>query len=115
MAERREEFDLLRWHPELILISRSPYTFKGFLSLSKSCNIHGKSFMKIKLTVPFYPNLDEMLLYFTENLRQSFNSDLKKLILNSIENRISLHSFLNHLKEYFTLQVVKYKLKFMFH
>ncbi|XP_051160141.1 E3 ubiquitin-protein ligase FANCL [Leptopilina boulardi] len=105
MSERREEFDLLKWHPELILISKSPYTFEGFLSLPKICNIHGKIFIKIKLIVPFYPNLDDMTVYFTENFKKSFKSDFQKLILNSLQNRISLHSFLNHLKEYFILQV----------
>lgn len=107
MYQRREELNLYKWHPELVLISRCPYTFEGFLNLPKICNIHGKTFVKMKLVVPFYPNLDDINVYFTENFRRSFKTDFQQLLENSLQNESSLHSFLNQLREYFLLQVKK--------
>lgn len=113
MYQRREELNLYKWHPELVLISRCPYTFEGFLNLPKICNIHGKTFVKMKLVVPFYPNLDDINVYFTENFRRSFKTDFQQLLENSLQNESSLHSFLNQLREYFLLQVVSVRSDFM--
>lgn len=78
---------MVNWHPEMILISESPVTWKGFLIISKSSYAAREAYcrrVKLKVILPNYPSLCNMQLKFGKQIvflrNKEFSSKVKKLM-----------------------------------
>ena len=80
--------------PTLVLLSSSPPTWKGFLTVvDKDRNYDLK--VKIKLIVPSFPRLENLEIYFGETIARAFDINFKNQIETITEKSESLTSFLH--------------------
>jgi len=92
---------LLKWHPEMILISESPVTWQGFLIISKSSYAAHEIYyprVKLKLIVPNYPSLYNMQVRFGKQITFLRNKELcskMKELMNTVH---TVSSFLTQLQ-----------------
>jgi len=76
--------EILKCHPEMILISESPVTWQGFLLVSElypTTNIRC-SRVKVKLVMPNYPSFDKARISFDKHIaflrNIGFSREVKK-------------------------------------
>ena len=106
-----DDFDeILTKHPEIILISKSPPSWKGFLSINNNYT-NCKMKIKVKLVVPSYPRLDNAIIHFGGNIAFLFGKHLKNQIDSIIKKSESVPCFFEELA---TVIVCKYYLYLIF-
>jgi len=92
---------LLKWHPEMILISESPVTWQGFLIIPKSSyaahEVHYPR-VKLKLVVPNYPSLHNMQVRFGKQIIFLRNKELCSKVKELINTVQTVSSFLTQLQ-----------------
>ncbi|XP_031789525.1 E3 ubiquitin-protein ligase FANCL isoform X2 [Nasonia vitripennis] len=81
MGDFDEMFQLF---PEMVLLSKSPPTWKGVITVRNSNNCKIK--VKVKLTVPSFPRLDDAIVHFGSSIASLFGNSFTKQI-NSILKR----------------------------
>jgi len=93
--------EIFNWHPEMILVSKSPVTWKGFLIISHSLYTAGNtgcSRVKLKLVMPNYPSFDNAEISFGRQIAFLRNKEFSRKVKESINSAQSVVSFLTHLQ-----------------
>lgn len=88
----KEYEDVLTWHPHLVLISKKPITWRGFLEINNNTQI------KINLTVPNYPQMKKASIKFGSKIHSICSSDFSTKVKALLNNATSVLSFLNQLQ-----------------
>lgn len=97
---------MLEWHPEMVLVSKSPVVWRGFLIISNSSytadNVQCPR-IKLKLIVPNYPSLCDAQITFGRQIaairNKVFSQKLKDLMMTErINNKLTVLSFLRQLQ-----------------
>lgn len=94
--EANECAEMIRRHPELILVSNSPITWDGMLNVP--INSIQKSKVRLKLTLPDFPLFNGASLKFGRNSAALLNRDFDKKLINLLKNAASVTSFLKQLQ-----------------
>lgn len=92
MDTRCEYEEISDQHPELILLSKSPPTWRGFLIISHlsydECNIHCPR-VKLNLVVPNYPLLCDARINFGRQITalrsRKFSQNVRKLMTSPLK------------------------------
>ncbi|KAG7214121.1 hypothetical protein KM043_001477 [Ampulex compressa] len=89
---------ILQWHPEMILISKTPMIWKGFLSSSCESNDGQTVRVKLKLCVPNYPSLRNAQLYFGKKISDLRDTDFNRKVNELMQNVTKVSTFLRQLQ-----------------
>lgn len=92
---------ILDWHPEMILVSESPVTWKGFLIISHSLYTAGNtrcSRVKLKLVMPNYPSFDNTEIHFGRQIASLRDKEFSRNVKESMNSAQTVVSFLTHLQ-----------------
>lgn len=91
--------NIIQWYPELVLVSKQPITWQGFLPIS--CNSCSKRIIriKLKLILPKFPSLDDVEINFGKAItllrsNEGFGQKVQELTRNVTK----LSSFLRKLQ-----------------
>ncbi|XP_058793457.1 E3 ubiquitin-protein ligase FANCL isoform X2 [Phymastichus coffea] len=92
------DFDqMFKQYPQIILVSKSPVTWIGFLTISNRIkNVEKK--VKLKLILPSFPNLDKASVLFGGNIAVLFGPKFKKQIASLSSSSESVPVFLQELR-----------------
>lgn len=94
--------EILKWHPEMILISESPVTWQGFLLVSELCVSAGNARcprIKVKLVMPNYPSFDKARISFDKHIAFLRNIKFSREVKESIKSqKKTVSSFLSQLQ-----------------
>ncbi|XP_011495738.1 PREDICTED: E3 ubiquitin-protein ligase FANCL [Ceratosolen solmsi marchali] len=90
--------EMLKLYPEMILISRSPPTWKGLLSIKNGC-INCEMKVKVKLAAPSFPRLDNASIHFGGSIAYLFGARFKNLIDSIMKTSESVPCFFQELTE----------------
>ncbi|XP_074097031.1 E3 ubiquitin-protein ligase Fancl [Cotesia typhae] len=85
--------ELLKWYPQLILISENPVTLHGLLNINNNCQI------EIKLKVPKYPSLKHATVNFGKKISLMYGTDFSVKVNDLLRSINSIMSFLNQLQK----------------
>lgn len=85
--------ELLKWYPQLILISENPVTLHGLLNINNNYQI------EIKLKVPKYPSLKHATVNFGKKISLMYGTDFSVKVKDLLRSTNSIMSFLNHLQK----------------
>ncbi|XP_066583705.1 E3 ubiquitin-protein ligase FANCL [Prorops nasuta] len=97
-----DEFEsILQWYPELVLISKSTATWNGFLNIQRKVNIFSAVRIKIKLSVPNYPSLDDTKIEI-KSTSFLFSPQFYAKVDDLIKKASSVSSFLKQLQLFIT-------------
>lgn len=88
--------EMLKFYPEIILISKSPTTWKGLLTVT---NYHTKCKMKVKvkLVAPSFPRLDNAQVFFGQSIANLFSKSFKSQVDSVIKRSESVLCFFQEL------------------
>lgn len=87
-----EDYDeMFKLFPEMVLLSKSPPTWKGVITVKNSINCKIK--VKVKLTVPSFPRLDNAIVYFGSSIAFLFGNSFKKQIDSILKRSESVPGF----------------------
>jgi len=93
--------EILKWHPEMILISESPVTWQGFLLVSElypAGNIRCLR-VKVKLVMPNYPSFDKARINFDKHIAFLRNIEFSREVKESMKSKKkTVSSFLSQLQ-----------------
>lgn len=87
---------IIQWHPEMILISEKPITWKGFLKVS--CNSGRNMRIKLKLIVYNYPSLCDAEINFGKEIAFIRNKEFSEKVKNLMHNVNKISPFLKQLQ-----------------
>lgn len=87
---------IIQWHPEMILISEKPVTWKGFLKVS--CNSGRNMRIKLKLIVHNYPSLCDAEINFGKEIAFIRNKEFSEKVKNLMHNVNKISIFLKQLQ-----------------
>ncbi|CAK9798168.1 E3 ubiquitin-protein ligase FANCL [Anthophora plagiata] len=77
---------IIQWHPQMILISKKPVTWTGFLTVSCNSNTGQNMRIKLHLVVPNYPSLNDAKVNFGKEIsfvrKEGFSQKVKDLTRN---------------------------------
>ncbi|CAK9831559.1 E3 ubiquitin-protein ligase FANCL [Anthophora retusa] len=77
---------IIQWHPQMILISKIPVTWKGFLTVSCNSSTGQNMRIKLHLVVPNYPSLNDAKVNFGKEIsfvrKEGFSQKVKDLTRN---------------------------------
>lgn len=92
-----DEFDeMLEQYPQMILTSKAPTTWKGFVTVrNNTTNMEKK--VKLKIIVPLFPHLEKTLVLFGGSIAVLFGPKFKKQLTSLLSNSESVPSFLQEL------------------
>ncbi|XP_011880434.1 PREDICTED: E3 ubiquitin-protein ligase FANCL [Vollenhovia emeryi] len=89
------------WHPEMILVSESPVTWKGFLIVSHSSYVAGDarcSRVKLKLAMPDYPSFDNAQIAFGRHIALLRNREFSRRVKDLMTSAQTVLSFFTQLQ-----------------
>ncbi|KAG5325857.1 FANCL ligase, partial [Pseudoatta argentina] len=93
--------EILKWHPEMILISESPVIWQGFLLVSElypAGNIRCPR-VKVKLVMPNYPSFDKARISFGKHIAFLRNIGFSREVKESMKSqKKTVSSFLSQLQ-----------------
>ncbi|XP_054001594.1 E3 ubiquitin-protein ligase FANCL [Hylaeus anthracinus] len=94
-----DEYEIIvQSYPEMILISESPVTWQGFLTVSCRSNSGRNTRVKLKLIVPNYPSLHDADINFGKEITLIRNIEFSQKVKNLMENITKVSSFLRQLQ-----------------
>jgi hypothetical protein len=88
--------EMLKLYPEMILISRSPHSWKGLLKVQNPC-VNCQMKVKVKLIVPAFPQLENASVYFGGSIAHLFGAMFKRQIQSLIDKSESVSAFFQEL------------------
>ncbi|XP_012251996.2 E3 ubiquitin-protein ligase FANCL [Athalia rosae] len=94
--ESGECAEIIKRHPELILVSNQPVTWEGMLGLP--VNLMETNRVRIKLTIPNFPRFNDAQLRFGKNATVVFRKNFNKRMKNLLQSAVSISSFLRQLQ-----------------
>ncbi|KAL0127218.1 hypothetical protein PUN28_005488 [Cardiocondyla obscurior] len=89
------------WHPEIVLVSKSPVTYKGFLIVSHSLYTSANTGcfrIKLKLIMPNYPSFCNAEISFGKQIAYLRNKEFSKDVKESMKSAQTVQSFLLQLQ-----------------
>lgn len=92
---------ILDWHPEMVLVSESPVTWKGFLIIShSSCTVRDAQCprVKLKLVMHNYPSFDNAQISFGRHIAFLRNEEFRKKVNELMNSTQTVPSFLTQLQ-----------------
>ncbi|XP_071563928.1 E3 ubiquitin-protein ligase FANCL [Temnothorax nylanderi] len=89
---------ILNWHPEMILVSESPVTWKGFLIVSHLSCAETQSRVKLKVVMPNYPSFDNAQINFGRHIAFLRNREFSKKVKELMQSAQTVRSFLTQLQ-----------------
>lgn len=92
---------LLEWHPEMILVSKSPVTWQGFLVISHaSCTSYDIQCprIKLKLILPNYPSFRDAQIRFGKQIAFLRNIEFIEKVKALIKSTEMVSLFLRQLQ-----------------
>lgn len=105
MSEKHSEiipdWRLLIWHPEMILVSKSPVRLQGFLIIPNSPSSTWdrlQSRVKLQLIAPNYPLLRNAQIYFGTAIAFLRNRKFNKKVKELLRSNITVPLFLTQLQ-----------------
>ncbi|XP_017792424.1 PREDICTED: E3 ubiquitin-protein ligase FANCL [Habropoda laboriosa] len=97
---------IIQWHPQMILISKKPVTWKGFLTVSCNSNTGQNMRIKLRLVAPNYPSLNDAEVNFGKEIsfirKEGFSQKVKDLARNVTKASL----FLSHLQTLIGIQIL---------
>lgn len=90
--ESKDCNEIIRRHPELILVSNNPVTWEGMLTVP--INLSEKMKFRMKLTVKNYPIFKGAILSFGKSLAVLCSKDFVEELNSLLKNAQSIPSFL---------------------
>lgn len=89
---------IIQWHPEMILVSKNPVTWEGFITASCNSNVGGNIRIKLKLTVPNYPSLIDAEINFGKEITFIRNKEFNQRVKNLTNHATKVSIFLRQLQ-----------------
>lgn len=102
-----ECMSILQWHPEIILTSIYPAIWEGFLTIPYESSMVAKKRIRLKLTVPDYPLLQNAKLYFGKSFVFLKNKKFTKSIKDLIRKASSVSTFFRLLQLHISELITK--------
>lgn len=107
--------DISKLHPEMILTSKYPITWKGFLIIpveTLSARDVRCPRIKLKLIVPNYPSLRDMQVNFGKQIATLRNRQFSNSVKNLLKTASTVSSFLKQLQ--LIIVSMRYYLSYIF-
>lgn len=95
--EPSECAEVIKRHPELILVSNNPVTWEGMLTVAT--NSMEKIKFRLKLTLPNFPDYHDASIKFGKNSAGLFRGNFNNKLDDLLGNITSIKSFLKHLQK----------------
>ncbi|XP_029040267.2 E3 ubiquitin-protein ligase FANCL isoform X2 [Osmia bicornis bicornis] len=89
---------IIQWHPEMILVSKNPVTWQGFITASCNFNAGINIRIKLKLTVPNYPSLIDAEINFGKEITFIRNEEFNRRVKNLTNHATKVSIFLRQLQ-----------------
>ncbi|XP_034186444.1 E3 ubiquitin-protein ligase Fancl isoform X2 [Osmia lignaria lignaria] len=89
---------IIQWHPEMILVSKTPVTWQGFITASCNFNAGINIRIKLKLTVPNYPSLIDAEINFGKEITFIRNEEFNRRVKNLTNHATKVSIFLRQLQ-----------------
>ncbi|XP_012144365.2 E3 ubiquitin-protein ligase Fancl isoform X1 [Megachile rotundata] len=93
---------IIQWHPEMILVSKNPMTWQGFIVIPCNSNSKQNIRIKLKLIVPNYPSLCNAEINFGREITLIRNKEFRQRIKSLTQSTIKVSVFLRQLQSLIT-------------
>ncbi|XP_076233600.1 E3 ubiquitin-protein ligase Fancl isoform X2 [Calliopsis andreniformis] len=90
---------IIQWHPEMVLISETPVSWQGFLTVQCRPNSERSVRIKLKLIVPNYPSLCDADIRFGKEITFIRKLEFSQKVKDLMQSTTKVSLFLRQLQE----------------